>query len=61
MISKINDLLLSTNAKIVIRYNQVVATNQLYGNWVRFSKECFDYISQAMDLGMTKSIMDYRN
>ncbi len=48
------NLLFSNYAKFIFRNNQVIATNQLRGEWIRFSKECYDYLTQAIDLGLTK-------
>lgn len=54
MENKKNDLFLSNNARFIIRNNQVVATNQLHGEWIRFSKECYDYLMQAIKLGLSR-------
>ena len=49
-----SDLLFSNYAKFIFRNNQVIAINQLRGEWIRFSKECYDYLTKAINLGLSK-------
>ena len=48
------DLLFSRNAKFLRKNGQVVAMNRLCGNWIRFSEECYEYLQQAIELGLSK-------
>lgn len=48
------DLLFSKDVKFIFRNHQVVAINKKRGGWLRFSKECYNYLRKAIDLGLSK-------
>lgn len=47
-------LYISPNAVFVLYKEKVVAFNNVYGHWIRFTKECFDYLKKAISLEMDK-------
>ncbi|WDV47075.1 radical SAM protein [Clostridiaceae bacterium M8S5] len=50
-------LILSKNANFIYRGANVVAFNKTRGHWIRFSKECYEYMMQAVNTRM--SIEDF--
>ncbi|MCR1985097.1 radical SAM protein [Blautia coccoides] len=50
-----NKLCISPNAVFVMHKDKVVAFNNVYGRWIRFSKECFDYLKKAISLKMDET------
>lgn len=49
-----NNLCISQNAKFLFKGNQVVAMNRYNGEWIRFTKECYGYLKEGLELGITK-------
>ena len=44
----------SKSAKFLFNGNQVVAVNRYDGGWIRFSKECYEYLLRGMEAGLPK-------
>ena len=47
-------LFVSKDTVFVCYKNKVVAFNNAYGKWIKFSYECYDYLKKAVSLGMDK-------
>lgn len=44
----------SKSAKFLFNRNQVVAVNRYDGRWMRFSKECYEYLVKGMKEKLSK-------
>ena len=44
----------SKSAKFLFNGNQVVAVNRYDGGWIRFSKECYEYLLKGMEAALPK-------
>ena len=45
-------LFVSKDTVFVCYKNKVVAFNNAYGKWIKFSYECYDYLKKAVSLGI---------